>query len=465
MGLRIITASDPLNDSAVAELRRRLHEGGLVAGAANASNMSDQVRTIIDRVRREGDEYVATHTREIHGGNLQAADLRVSAECIKAAHDHYCAHEQRFMEIVRRAADNIRDYQQAIRIADEPSLRRGGRWMSVRYLPLDRVCVYVPGGKAIYPSTVLMTVVPAQVAGVRQIVMVSPPTAPVAQAFQPVHAQPGKAVPPDCTCDIHPMVLALAGELGVAEVYRAAGVAGLAAAAWGTPTIRPVDKIVGPGNAYIAEAKRQLFGQVGIDSIAGPSEVLIVADETARADFVAADMLAQVEHDPGSAVLVTTSATLAGQVADEIERQLPTLKRSQAIGAYLDEYCAAVVVETIASACDVANAFAPEHLQIVTADDDAALKRIRHAGAIFLGAYTPVPVGDYYAGPSHVLPTAGTARFAGPLSVNDFLKASSMVRYDEASLSADAGDIIDIATSEGLTAHAAAVRRRKDPRS
>ncbi|MCE5326576.1 MAG: histidinol dehydrogenase [Planctomycetaceae bacterium] len=443
MGLRIITTSDPVSDPVVAELRRRLHEGGLVAGGAGASNIPEQVRTIIDGVRRDGDEYVAAHTRDIHGGNLQAADLRVSAECIKAAHDQYYTYNNWFLEIVRRAAANIRSYQQAIRITDEPSLRRGGRWMSVRYLPLDRVCVYVPGGKAIYPSTVLMTVVPAQVAGVREIVMVSPPTA---------------------DGDIHPMVLALAGELGVTEVYRAAGVAGLAAAAWGTATIRPVDKIVGPGNAYIAEAKRQLFGRVGIDSIAGPSEVLIVADQTARADFVAADMLAQVEHDPGSAVLVTTSADLAAKVAQEIETQLPALQRAAAIGAYLDRFCAAVVVPDIAAACETANAFAPEHLQIVTADDEAALRQIRHAGAIFLGAYTPVPVGDYYAGPSHVLPTAGTARFAGPLSVNDFLKASSVVRYDEASLSADAGDIIDIATSEGLTAHAAAVRKRRDPR-
>jgi len=257
-------------------------------------------------------------------------------------------------------------------------------------------------------------------------------------------------------------VLALAGELGVGEVWRLGGAQAVAAMAYGTGTIRPVDKIVGPGNAFVAEAKRQVTGLVGIDSIAGPSEVLIVADATARAAWVAADMLAQAEHDPGSAVLVTDSPDLADAVAAELDRQLPLLARADALRAALASYSAIIVVPDIAAACDAANDFATEHLQIITADDESALARIRHAGAIFVGGHAPVPLGDYYAGPSHVLPTGGTARFFGPLSCNDFLKASSVVAYDAASLAADAADVAGFAEREGLTAHAAAVRARTE---
>jgi histidinol dehydrogenase len=319
-------------------------------------------------------------------------------------------------------------------------VRQGGRTLGARYTPIDSVCVYVPGGKAIYPSTVLMTVVPAQVAGVRRVVMVSPPT---------------------CDGDIHPMVLALAGELGVTEVYRVAGVAGLAALAIGTKACPQVDKIVGPGSAFIAEAKRQLMGRVGIDSIAGPSEVLIVADDSARADWVAADMLAQAEHDPGSAVLATPSRALAMAVAAALESQLAKLSRAEALRKAIDEYSAIVVVPDLDAACDVANDFATEHLQIVTKDDDATLKKIRHAGAIFLGPYTPVPLGDYYAGPSHVLPTGGTARFFSALSCNDFRKASSIVRYSAKALAEDAPSVAEFANIEGLTAHARAAEIRR----
>jgi len=257
-------------------------------------------------------------------------------------------------------------------------------------------------------------------------------------------------------------VLALAGELGVTEVYRLGGAQAIAAMAYGTATIRPADKIVGPGNAFVAEAKRQVMGRVGIDSIAGPSEVLIVADRTAKAEWVAADMLAQAEHDPGSAVLVTDCPELAKAVSAAIERQLPTLERAEALRSALDRYSAIIVVPDIDAACATANDFAAEHLQIITADDQAALARIRHAGAIFLGPHTPVPLGDYYAGPSHVLPTGGTARFFGPLSANDFLKASSVTSYDSASLAADGPDVVDFARREGLTAHANAVRIRMD---
>ncbi len=285
-----------------------------------------------------------------------------------------------------------------------------------------------------------MTVVPAQVAGVGQIAIASPPAGG----------------------EVNELVLALAGELGVTEVYRLGGAVALAALACGTETIRPVQKIVGPGGAFVAEAKRQLFGRVGIDSIAGPSEVLILADETARPEWVAADLLAQAEHDPGSAVLITPSRALAERVAEQVVRQVDQLERAEVTRKALEAYSAIIVTPDLDGACELANEFATEHLQIMTADDDAVLAKIRNAGAIFLGPYTPVPLGDYYAGPSHVLPTGGTAKFFGPLSCNDFLKASSTIRYDAASLCDDAEDVIDFAKREGLTAHARAVQMRKE---
>jgi len=302
----------------------------------------------------------------------------------------------------------------------------------------------VPGGRAVYPSTVLMTVIPAQVAGVSQIAIVSPPTS---------------------QGQVDPVVLALAGELGVEEVYRFGGAQAIAALAYGSETIRPVQKIVGPGNAFVAEAKRQCFGRVGIDSIAGPSEVLILADQTARPDWLAADMLAQAEHDPGSALLVTPSRKLAQDVAEALEEQLAALSRAEAAGWGIEQYSAILVVPDIEAACQVANEFATEHLQIITADDKAVLENIRNAGAIFLGPYSPVPLGDYYAGPSHVLPTGGTAKFFGPLSSNDFLKASSIVQYDAASLAEDASDVVSFAQREGLTAHARAVQIRQEEKT
>jgi histidinol dehydrogenase len=311
--------------------------------------------------------------------------------------------------------------------------------LGVRYTPIDRAGVYVPGGRALYPSTVLMTVLPAQVAGVKQIAIASPPQA---------------------DGEVDAMVLALAGELGIEEVYRLGGAQAIAAMALGSETIQPVSKIVGPGNAFVAEAKRQLFGRVGIDSIAGPSEVLIVADHTAPGDWIAADLLAQAEHDPGSAVLVTPSEKLAEDVVAAVEAQLARLDRGEAIRQALQANSAVCVVADLPAACAIADDFATEHLQIITADDEATLAMIHHAGAIFLGPHTPVPLGDYYAGPSHVLPTGGGARCFGPLSVNDFLKASSVVRYDGAALAEDAADVVDFATREGLTAHAAAVAWR-----
>jgi len=436
MGIRIIHTDDPQADAEVLALRRRLGSGRLAGASAGQVDVPAAVGEIIRDVQARGDEAVIEWTSRLDKAELTPQTLWVPAEEIRSAH---AAAEADFLDLVRRVAENIRAYQQHIRLRAPAPLRRGGRELGVRYTPLERVGVYVPAGRAMYPSSVLMTVVPAQVAGVGEIVLASPPLT---------------------AGDVNPMVLALAGELGVSRVLRAAGVPALAALAIGTRQVPRVDMLCGPGNAFIAEAKRQLFGRVGIDSIAGPSEVLIVADETAPAAWVAADLLAQAEHDPGSAVLVTNCSDLAEAVAAAVAEQTARLERKAATEAALAENSAIIVVPDIDAACELANAFAPEHLQIITADDAAAAGRIRHAGAIFLGPHAPVPLGDYVAGPSHVLPTGGTARFFGPLSVNDFLKASSVVRYDAQALAEDADDVVDFARREGLTAHARAVEIR-----
>ena len=434
----VIRSDDPLDDPAVLAVRDRLRGGGVTAEGAGARlDVPAIVREILADVQARGDAALLERTAAIDGVDLADTGLAVPADAIAAAH---AAADREFLALIRRAAANIREYQQAILVADPPPVQRGGRTLGVRYTPVDRAAVYVPGGRAIYPSTVLMTVVPAQVAGVGQLALFSPPT---------------------CDGDVHPLVLALAGELGIDEVYRLGGALAVAAAAFGSETVRPVDMVVGPGNAFVAEAKRQVVGRVGIDSVAGPSEVLIVADQTARAEWIAADLLSQAEHAPGSAVLVTPASELAEKVRSALADQLATLSRAEATAAALAENSAIVVVADLDTACAVANDFATEHLQIVTAEDEACLARIRHAGAAFLGAHTPVAMGDYYAGPSHVLPTGGTARFFGPLSCNDFRKATSTLRYGPADLDADADDVTAFANAEGLTAHAASVAMRK----
>ena len=437
MTLPLISCRDAGFDEKVAAVGWALRAGCLTGSPTGQLDVAKIVRDVIADVEARGDEALIDLTAKIEKVALAPDRLRVSAQEITARH---VAAEPEFLELIRRVIANIREYQQSILVRTPAPLQRGSRELGVRYTPIDRVGVYVPGGTAVLISTALMTVVPAQVAGVGQIALVSPPTS---------------------DGDISPMVLAVACELGVEEVYRVSGTAGVAALAIGTETIRAADKIVGPGNAFIAEAKRQLFGRVGIDSVAGPSEVLIIADESANPSWVAADMLAQAEHNPGSAVLVTPSEKLAGSVAAAVEEQLGALDRATETARCLDEYGAIIVTADISAACDLANDFAAEHLQIVTRDDEGVLQRIRNAGAIFIGSHTPVPLGDYYAGPSHVLPTGGTARFFGPLSCNDFRKASSVLRYDAAALADDAADTIDFACREGLTAHARAVEIRE----
>jgi histidinol dehydrogenase len=306
--------------------------------------------------------------------------------------------------------------------------------------PLDRVAVYVPGGRAAYPSTVLMTVVPARVAGVREIVLVSPPAA---------------------DGSLNPAVLAAARVAGVTEAYRIGGAQAVAALAYGTETIRRVDKIVGPGNIYVALAKAQVFGDVGIDMVAGPSEVLVVADDTADADFVAADLLAQAEHDPmARAVLLTPSSALRDRVAASLDRQLAALPRRDIAGAALDAHGALVLTDGLEEAVELANGLAPEHLELQVADPEALLARVRHAGAVFLGRHTPEVVGDYVAGPNHVLPTGGTARFSSALSTEDFVTRLSVIEYSAAGLAEAGPHVAELSRVEGLDGHGAAAAVR-----
>lgn len=419
----------------VDDLCKRLHAGNLVAASTNPVDVPVVVSDILRQVREGGDSAAARLASQLDRASVTAETLRVSERSLELAH---AAADPEFLSLMRRAIENIREYQQHILLKAPPPLVRGGRKLGVRYTPVERVAVYVPGGQALYPSTVLMTVVPAQVAGVREIVMVSPPTGG----------------------EINPMALALAHELGIREVLRLGGAVGIAAVAFGTETIRKVSKVVGPGNAFVAEAKRQLFGQVGIDSIAGPSEVFILADESAEPAWIAADLLAQAEHNPGSAILATPSRELAVAVRHSVGEQMSQLERAEVTRPSLEQHSAILVTESLDAACELANRFATEHLQIVTVDNACCLQRIQHAGAIFLGSHTPVPVGDYFAGPSHVLPTGGTARFFGALSCNDFLKASSTLEYSADALAEDASAIAEFATREGLTAHARATRIR-----
>src|SRR5688572_27026107 len=340
-------------------LRNVLRAGELTSGASSGGKVADVVHDILEQVHRGGDAAAARLTSELDRAKISPESLRVPHEVLERAHR---AADPGLMGLVRRAAENVRAYQSHILWKSPEPLVRGGRRLGVRYTPLRRVAVYVPGGRALYPSTVVMTVVPAKVAGVREIAMFSPPTGG----------------------EIAELALALAWELGVHEVYRLGGAVGLAAAAFGTETIAAVDKIVGPGNAYVAEAKRQLFGRVGIDSIAGPSEVLIVADDSANPSWVAADLIAQAEHDPGSAILVTPSLALAEQVAEQVEQQLGTLERAAAARRSLERYGAAIVTADLEQACALANEFATEHLQIITRSDEQCLARIESAGAIFV---------------------------------------------------------------------------------
>jgi histidinol dehydrogenase len=404
---------------------------------SGTAEQEQAVREIIEAVRREGDAAVIRYT-EKHD-RVKLAGLRMTGEEIQAALGQV---EEEFLVALREAAANIRSFHEKQKRNTWMDLQPDGTLLGQAIRPLRRVGIYVPGGKAAYPSSVLMNAIPAQVAGVKEIVMVTPP------------ATAG-------TEGVNPYVLAAAAECGVTEIYRIGGAQAVAALAYGTETIPRVDKIVGPGNIYVALAKRSVYGLVDIDSIAGPSEIIVLADDTAEPAYVAADLLSQAEHDEmASAVLVTPSQALAEKVQVEVERQLAVLPRKDIAGASLRDYGAILTVESMEEGIRVVNRLAPEHLEIVTEDPFGYLGLIENAGAIFLGPYSSEPVGDYFAGPNHVLPTNGTARFSSPLSVDDFIKKSSIIHYSREALLRNGDKIMTLATREGLDAHARAIGER-----
>jgi len=390
---------------------------------------------IVEDVRRRGDEAVKDYTQQFDHASIE--DLRVTREEIESA---VASVPAEFRDAIATAAASIEEFHERQLPQSWFAAQDGGVFVGQKVTPLRRVGIYVPGGRACYPSSVLMNAIPAVVAGVEEIAMVVPPAA-------------------DGT--VNPYTLAAAAEAGVSEIYKAGGAQAIAALAFGTRTIPRVDKITGPGNAYVTAAKKLVMGDVGIDMLAGPSEVLVLADETAEPAFIAIDLMAQAEHDPRAATfLVTTDPTLPDEVEEALAILLEEAPRAEVIRRSLTDNGLVIVVADVATAFDVANEIAPEHLEIMMADPLELLGQVRNAGAIFLGPWTPESVGDYVAGPNHVLPTGGTARFSGPLSVDDFVKKSSVISYSREALESDAATIITIASAEGLEAHADAVALR-----
>ena len=401
----------------------------------------EAVAQIIADIRTQGDAALTALTKQFDRADLTPEELLVTDEEINEA---YALCDPSFPPLVRRAADRIRAFHEHQKENSWMMTEENGSILGQRVIPLSIAGVYVPGGRASYPSTVLMNVIPAKVAGVPQVIVCTPCGA-------------DKKVPAE--------TLIAANEAGADRIYKVGGAQAIAAMAYGTETIPRVDKITGPGNIYVALAKKAVFGQTGIDSVAGPSEILVLADETADPAYAAADLLSQAEHDPlASPILVTTSTALAEAVLAKIEEMVPVLERRDVIRASLDTYGRILVAPTMDEAIDAVNAIASEHLEILTADPFTILPKIRNAGAIFLGPYSSEPLGDYFAGPNHVLPTNGTARFFSALSVHDFVKKSSVIAFSREGLFALGEDIMAFAKAEGLTAHAnsIAVRMAKE---
>jgi histidinol dehydrogenase len=400
---------------------------------------NEAVLRIVADVKAEGDAALLRYTEQHDRVKLDAASLRVTEQEIMAAYERVDAD---FLVAIREAAANVRTFHEKQLRNSWMDLQPDGTLLGQIMRPLKRVGVYVPGGKAAYPSSVLMNVIPAQVAGVPEIVMVTPP------------ATGGKE-------GIDPYILVAAAEAGVKEMYRVGGAQAVAALAYGTDSIAPVDKICGPGNIYVALAKRAVFGAVDIDSIAGPSEIVVLADDSADPAYAAADLLSQAEHDEmASAILITPSQQLAEAVAAEVERQLAVLPRHDIARASIDSYGAVLLVDSLEAGIDVVNQLAPEHLEVLTEDPMRLLGHIQNAGAIFLGPYSSEPVGDYFAGPNHIIPTNGTARFSSPVNVDDFLKKSSLIYYSKDALLANGDKIMTLARHEGLEGHARAIEIR-----
>lgn len=395
------------------------------------------VAAILADVKEKGDEAVFDYTKRFDGADINVANIVVTKEEIDEA---YSLVDEQLVEVIRKALVNIREYHAKQKQYSWFDSTPNGTILGQKVTPLNRVGVYVPGGKAAYPSSVLMNIIPAKVAGVNQIIMTTPP------------GKDGR---------VNPGTLVAANEAGVDVIYKVGGAQAIAAMAYGTDSIRKVDKIVGPGNIYVALAKKAVYGHVSIDSIAGPSEILVIADETANPRYVAADLLSQAEHDEmASAILITTSEELADKVSKEIDGFVAELSRSEIISKSLENYGYILIAKDIDEAVETANEIASEHLEIVTKDPFTVMTKIRNAGAIFLGEYSSEPLGDYFAGPNHVLPTNGTAKFFSPLGVDDFIKKSSIISYSREALEPIHEDIIKFANAERLTAHANSIKVR-----
>ena len=403
----------------------------------NYGKFESAVADILAQVKEKGDEALFSFTREFDKVDITPETIRVTEEEIQEA---YQAVDASLLEVIKKALVNIRSYHEKQRQNSWFTSTENGTMLGQKVTPLNRVGVYVPGGKAVYPSSVLMNIVPAKVAGVPHIVMTTPP------------GKDGK---------VNPSTLVAAKEAGADEIYKVGGAQAIGALAYGTASIPKVDKIVGPGNIFVALAKKAVYGHVSIDSIAGPSEILVLADETANAHYVAADLLSQAEHDEmASAILITTSPELAKKVEEEIQGYLKVLSRREIIEKSLENFGYILIAEDMEEAIEAANEIASEHMEIVTKNAFEVMMKVRNAGAIFIGEYSSEPLGDYFAGPNHVLPTNGTAKFFSALSVDDFIKKSSIVYYSRSALKEIHKDIVQFATSEQLTAHANSIAVR-----
>ena len=419
------------------ETQNNILENLLKRSPNSYGEFESRVNDIIQNVREKRDEAIFEYTLKFDGATINQYNIRVTEEEIKEAYEQV---DPKLLDVIRKALVNIRDYHAKQKQYSWFDSDESGIILGQKVTPLKTVGVYVPGGKAVYPSSVLMNVIPAKVAGVSNIIMTTP------------CGRDGK---------VYPSTLVAAKEAGVDAIYKVGGAQAIAALAFGTESIPKVDKIVGPGNIYVALAKKAVFGYVSIDSIAGPSEIMVLADETANPRFVAADLLSQAEHDEmASAILVTTSETLAEQVSVEVDKFVATLSRKEIIQKSLDNYGYILVADTMQDAIDTVNEIASEHLELVTKNPFETMTKIRNAGAIFIGEYSSEPLGDYFAGPNHVLPTNGTAKFFSPLSVDDFIKKSSIISYSREALEPVYKDIVQFAECEKLTAHANSIRVR-----
>ena len=419
------------------DTKKNLLEDLLKRSPNNYGQYEASVKEILDKVKEEKDAAVFAYTAKFDGAELTADTIEVTEAEIEEA---YAQVDDTLLAVIRKAKDNIESYHAKQRQNSWFDSKPDGTILGQKITPLHRVGVYVPGGKAVYPSSVLMNVMPAKVAGVDEIIMVTPP------------GKNGK---------VNPNTLVAAKAAGVDKIYKVGGAQAIAALAYGTESIPKVDKIVGPGNIYVALAKKAVYGHVSIDSIAGPSEILVVADETANPRYVAADLLSQAEHDElASAILVTTSEKLAHEVSDQVDGFLKELSRAEIISKSLDNYGYILLADTMEDVIDVANEIASEHLEIQTKNPFEVMTKIRNAGAIFIGEYASEPLGDYFAGPNHILPTNGTAKFFSPLSVDDFIKKSSIISYSKEALQKVHKDIESFAKAEQLTAHANSIHVR-----